>query len=139
RPAPTGPMHAGSMAGDPASADPAPTRLASGAPEPASRVRTDPMRTGSGPGDRDVRPSVEARTLEFLELAGASRSARTDEPGDSSQGADVPARGRRSTGEQVRAWARANGRHVGSRGRIAKAIIDDYNWEHPEAPYDPDR
>ncbi|MFV2173224.1 hypothetical protein ACFHW2_20995 [Actinomadura sp. LOL_016] len=35
--------------------------------------------------------------------------------------------------------ARANGRHVGSRGRIAKAIIDDYNWEHSDAPYDPDR
>lgn len=35
--------------------------------------------------------------------------------------------------------ARANGRHVGSRGRIAKAIVDHYNWEHPDAPYDPDR
>jgi hypothetical protein len=42
---------------------------------------------------------------------------------------------RTSTSEGVRAWARATGRNVSSRGRLAKAIMDDYNWEHPEAPY----
>ncbi len=52
--------------------------------------------------------------------------------------AAVQTSGRTSSSEEVRAWARENGRHIGARGRIAKAVIDDYNWEHPDAPYAPE-
>ncbi|WP_157432845.1 AAA domain-containing protein [Actinomadura rifamycini] len=124
-------------------ADPRPPGL-SLSPEPTGTPGTapvDPAPVVPPAADRapDRPGAVEARTLEFLELAGASRDAPADGPAEPARAPDGPPRGRRSTGEQVRAWARANGRHVGSRGRIAKAIVDDYNWEHPDAPYDPDR
>ncbi|MGI5163389.1 AAA domain-containing protein [Spirillospora sp. CA-253888] len=99
------------------------------APEPSPHTDTDTLtRTEPRAPERTTAPPVldtepqPPSMDEFLALLG-----RPSEPVEPPVAA--------VTADDVRSWARAQGRTVGSRGRLARSIIDDYNWAHPEAPY----
>ncbi|MBO2457299.1 AAA domain-containing protein [Actinomadura violacea] len=120
--------------------DPAPAR------PPVPPANPAPVRVGVAPGPDDfitafdvfAPPPAPAPEPEPGPQAPAhAEPSRAPEPSGPIAPPDVPTGGV-ATIDQVRAWARATGRHVGARGRLAKAVIDDYNWEHPEALYDPD-
>ncbi|WP_433151879.1 AAA domain-containing protein [Actinomadura nitritigenes] len=129
--------------------DPAPAPASADAPvrPPAPLPASPPSgRSGSPPGPDDFITAYDVFAPPphpDPSFSGTSRPTpsppeppRSDPLGDVPSASEVAARA--ATIDEVRAWARETGRHVGSRGRLAKAVIDDYNWEHPEAPFDTD-
>ncbi|GAA2155403.1 AAA domain-containing protein [Actinomadura napierensis] len=111
---------------------PAPAPVSPAEPPAANPASAPPARSGAEAGG----PPGPDDFITAFDVFTPPPAPRPKPSGESAPPAGAP--GRTATIEEVRAWARETGRHVGARGRLAKAVIDDYNWEHPEAQHNPD-